>query len=249
MTRTLTGMTAVVTGAGSGIGRATAHALADRGAQVLAVGRTWEKLVGTARNRSSIVPLSADVTAKTAPTTIVDTALETFGGLDVLVHGAGSLRRTPLGTVSADDFDRFMAVNLRAPLLITQAAMAPLTRAGGTVVNVSASFGQRGWPELSLYGAAKAGLDFFTRTWAGELADRGIRVVSVAPGPVETPILENNALDDRAVTTIHRLHELLPLARVGSAEEIAWWIANFAEPLAAYTTGAILPVDGGYSAV
>ncbi|MEU3459145.1 SDR family oxidoreductase [Streptomyces sp. NPDC006733] len=242
-------MTAVVTGAGSGIGRATAHALADRGAQVLAVGRTWEKLVGTARNRSSIVPLSADVTAKTAPTTIVDTALETFGGLDVLVHGAGSLRRTPLGTVSADDFDRFMAVNLRAPLLITQAAMAPLTRAGGTVVNVSASFGQRGWPELSLYGAAKAGLDFFTRTWAGELADRGIRVVSVAPGPVETPILENNALDDRAVTTIHRLHELLPLARVGSAEEIAWWIANFAEPLAAYTTGAILPVDGGYSAV
>ncbi|MEV5200465.1 SDR family oxidoreductase [Streptomyces sp. NPDC053720] len=241
-------MTAVVTGAGSGIGRATAHAFADRGANVLAVGRTREKLVTTARDRSSIVPLSADVTGRASPTAIVEAALETFGGIDVLVHSAGSLRQTPLGTICADDFDRFMAVNLRAPLLLTQAAMAPLTRSRGTVVNVSASFGQRGWPGLSLYGAAKAGLDFLTRTWAGELADRGIRVVSVAPGPVETPILENNALDDRAVTTIHRLQELLPLARLGSAEEIAWWIANFAEPLAAYTTGAILPVDGGYGA-
>ncbi|MEV0787164.1 SDR family oxidoreductase [Streptomyces sp. NPDC050423] len=249
MTHTLTGMTAVVTGAGSGIGRATAHAFADRGANVLAVGRTREKLVATAGDRSSIVPLSADVTGRTSPTAIIEAALETFGGIDVLVHSAGSLRRTPLGTICADDFDRFMAVNLRAPLLLTQAAMAPLTRSRGTIVNVSASFGQRGWPGLSLYGAAKAGLDCFTRTWAGELADRGIRVVSVAPGPVETPILENNALDDRAVTTIHRLHELLPLARLGSAEEVAWWIVNFAEPLAAYTTGAILPVDGGYGAV
>ncbi|MFF3781927.1 SDR family NAD(P)-dependent oxidoreductase [Streptomyces sp. NPDC001933] len=242
-------MTAVVTGAGSGIGRATAHAFADRGANVLAVGRTREKLVATARDRSSIVPLSADVAGRASPTAIIEAALETFGGIDVLVHSAGSLRQTPLGTICADDFDRFMAVNLRAPLLLTQAAMAPLTRSRGTVVNVSASFGQRGWPGLSLYGAAKAGLDFLTRTWAGELADLGIRVVSVAPGPVETPILENNALDDRAVTTIHRLQELLPLARLGSAEEVAWWIANFAEPLAAYTTGAILPVDGGYGAV
>ncbi|MCQ4080489.1 SDR family oxidoreductase [Streptomyces sp. RB6PN25] len=249
MSLTLAGKTAVVTGAGSGIGRATAQAFADRGANVLAVGRCREKLSATAQGRPAIIPLAADVTDKASPDKVIDTALETFGGINALVHGAGMLRRTPLGTISADEFDRFMAVNLRAPLLLTQAALQPLARSGGTIINISASFGQRGWPELSLYGATKAGLDFFTRAWAGELADYGIRVVSVAPGPIETPILENNALDDYAVAAIHRLQELLPLSRVGTAEEVAWWIVNFAESFAAYTTGVVLPVDGGYSAV
>lgn len=249
MLPTLAGKTAVVTGAGSGIGRATARAFAERGANVLAVGRSWEKLLGTGQEWPSISPFRMDVTDKDAPDKVVDTALERFGRIDALVHSAGLLRRTPLGTISVDDFDRFMAVNLRAPLLLTQAALAALSVAGGTVVNISASFGQRGWPGLSLYGATKAGLDFFTRAWAGELADHGIRVVSVAPGPIETPILDNNAWTDHEVTEMHRLQELLPMARLGRPEEIAWWIVNFSEPLASYATGMILPVDGGYGAV
>lgn len=246
---TLRGKTAVITGAGSGIGRATAHAFADRGANVLAVGRSWEKLAATAEGRPSIRPLTADVTDRGSPAAVVDAAMEAFGGIDTLVHCAGVLCHSPLGTISADDFDRVMAVNLRAPLLLTQAALLPLALSGGIVINISASLGRRGWPELSLYGATKAGLDFFTRTWAGELADQGIRVVSVAPGPIETPILDGNGLDDDAVSAIHRAQELLPLARAGTAQEVAWWIANFAESLASYTTGVILPVDGGYGAV
>ncbi|RSS72256.1 SDR family NAD(P)-dependent oxidoreductase [Streptomyces sp. WAC06614] len=246
---TLTGKTAVVTGAGSGIGRATAHAFAARGANVLAVGRSGEKLAATAAGHPAIAPLATDLTDHGSPAAVVDAALESFGGIDTLVHCAGVLGRTPLGTVTAEDFDRFMAVNLRAPLLLTQAALLPLARAGGTVINISASLGRRGWPELSLYGATKAGLDFFTRAWAGELAGLGIRVVSVAPGPIETPILDNNGLDDHAVSAIHRLQELLPLSRAGTAQEVAWWVANFAESPASYTTGVILPVDGGYGAV
>ncbi|GGX26781.1 SDR family NAD(P)-dependent oxidoreductase [Streptomyces noursei] len=249
MPLTLSGKTAIVTGAGSGIGRATTLAFADRGANVLAVGRSPEKLAATAEGHPTIVPLAADVTDQASPAAVVEAALDAFGGINALVHGAGTLKHTPLGGISADDFDRCMAVNLRAPLLLTQAALPPLTRSGGTVINISASTGQRGWPGMSLYGASKAGLDFLTRTWAGELADRGIRVVSVAPGPIETPILDNNALDDHAVSAVHRLQELLPLSRLGSAQEVAWWIVNFAESLATYTTGVILPIDGGYGAV
>ncbi len=245
----MAGKTAVVTGAGSGIGRATAHAFACRGANVLAVGRSPEKLVATAHSCPAIVPMTVDVTDQGAPTAVVEAALGAFGSIDALVHSAGMLHRTPLGSISTSEFDRFMAVNLRAPLMLTQAALLPLAASDGAVINISASFGQRGWPELSLYGATKAGLDFFTRSWAGELADRGIRVVSVAPGPVETPILSNNELDDHAVAAIHRLQEQLPLARAGAAEEIAWWVANFVESLANYANGVILPVDGGYSAL
>lgn len=248
MESTLTGKTVVITGAGSGIGRATARVFADHGAHVLAVGRTSEKLEATAKGRPSITPLTVDITDTDAPQAIISRAAA-FGGIDVLVNSASVFRPTHLGMISPLEFDHFMAVNLRAPLLITQAALPLLERVDGTVVNISAAIGQRGWPGLSVYGATKAALDFFTRSWAGELAQRGIRVVSVAPGPVETPILENNALDHEAVMTIHQCQEQIPAGRLGTVEEIAWWILNFTDPLAGYATGAILPVDGGYTAV
>ncbi|MFI0820240.1 SDR family NAD(P)-dependent oxidoreductase [Streptomyces sp. NPDC021098] len=245
----MTGKTVVITGAGSGIGRATARVFADHGAHVLAVGRTSEKLKATAKGRSSIIPLTVDIADADAPQAIISRAVAAFDGIDALVNSASVFRPTRLGTITPSEFDHFMAVNLRAPLLITQAALPFLERAEGTVVNISAAIGQRGWPGLSVYGATKAALDFFTRSWAGELAERGIRVVSVAPGPVETPILENNALDHEAVMTIHQCQEQIPAGRLGTAEEIAWWILNFTDPLASYATGAILPVDGGYTAV
>jgi NAD(P)-dependent dehydrogenase (short-subunit alcohol dehydrogenase family) len=249
MESTLTGKTVVITGAGSGIGRATAHTFAARGANVLAVGRTPEKLAETAAGRPSIVPMTADITDQSAPQEIISQAVAAFGGIDALVNSASVFGPTRLAMITPGEFDHFIAVNLRAPLLITQAALPCLERSDGTVVNISAAIGQRGWPGLSVYGATKSGLDFFTRSWAGELAPRGIRVVSVAPGPIETPILENNELDDQAVMIVHQTQERIPLARLGMAREVAWWIANFTESLAGYTTGAILAVDGGYSAV
>ncbi|MEU6406943.1 SDR family oxidoreductase [Streptomyces sp. NPDC046985] len=243
-----TGKTVVITGAGSGIGRAAARTFADRGAKVLAVGRTADKLAETAGDRPSIIPMTVDITDPDAPQAVVSRAVTAFGGMDALVNCAGVFRPTPLGAVTTHDFDHLIAVNLRAPLMITQAALPLLERSAGTVVNISASIGQHGWPDLSVYGATKAGLDFFTRSWANDLALRGIRVVSVAPGPIETPILENNGLDWPTVMNVHQMHELVPLARCGTAQEVAWWIANFTESLAGYVTGTILAVDGGYSA-
>ncbi|MFF7650907.1 SDR family NAD(P)-dependent oxidoreductase [Streptomyces sp. NPDC007983] len=243
----MTGKTVVITGAGSGIGRATAHAFADHGANVLAVGRTLEKLQATAQGRPSITPARADISEPGAPQAIIEQAVAAFGGVDILVNSASVFRPTHLGMITPSEFDQFVAVNLRAPLLCTQAALPFLEHAEGTVVNISAAIGQHGCPGLSVYGATKAALDFFTRSWASELAGRCIRVVSVAPGPIETPILENNGLDDQAVMTIHQTQEEIPLGRLGTPEEIAWWIVNFTDPLAGYTTGAILAVDGGYT--
>ncbi|WP_026414491.1 SDR family NAD(P)-dependent oxidoreductase [Actinomadura oligospora] len=243
-----TNRTVVITGAGSGIGRATAHAFADRGANVVAVGRTLETLRETAAGRARIVPLVADIAAEGGPAAVVAGTMERFGRLDVLVNNAGIVRPSPLGQIEATEFDRFMAVNLRAPLLLTQAALPHLEASSGTVVNVSAAVGQRGWPYMSLYGSTKTGLDFLTRTWAVELAPRGIRVAAVAPGPVDTPILENNDFDPDSVAAMHKLREQLPLARAGTAEEIAFWIVTLADPLAAFTTGIVIPLDGGYSA-
>lgn len=249
MQSTLTGKTVVITGAGSGIGRATARAFADHGANVLAVGRTLEKLEDTAKGRPSITSMTADISELDAPQAIISEAVAAFGGIDILVNSASVFRPTHLGMITPSEFDHFVAVNLRAPLLITQAALPCLERAEGTVVNISAAIGQHGWPGLCVYGATKAALDFFTRSWASELARSCVRVVSVAPGPIETPILENNALDDQSVMTIHQTQEQIPMGRLGTAEEIAWWILNFTDPLASYATGAIFAVDGGYTVV
>lgn len=245
MESTLTGKTVVITGAGSGVGRATARAFADHGANVLAVGRTLEKLKATAKGRPSITPVTADISELDAPEAIISQAVAAFGGIDFLVNSASVFRPTPLGVITPSEFDHFIAVNLRAPLLITQAAPPFLEPAEGTVVNIA--IGQHGWPGLCVYGATKAALDFFTRSWASVLARSCVRVVSVAPGPIETPILENNTLDDQAVMTIHQTQEQIPMGRLGTAEEIAWWILNFTDPLASYATGAIFAVDGGYT--
>ncbi|MFD7734412.1 SDR family NAD(P)-dependent oxidoreductase [Kitasatospora phosalacinea] len=249
MENTLAGKTVVITGAGSGIGRAAAQGFARRGAEVLAVGRTVESLKETARSAPGISPLAYDVTAPDAPSAIVSVALEVFGRIDVLVNNAGIVRPSPLGGITADEFDRFMHVNLRAPLLLTQEALPHLEESSGTVINVTAAVGQRGWPWMSLYGSTKVGLDFLTRTWAGELASRGIRVAAVAPGPIDTPILENNGFDADSIAAMHALRDQLPLARAGTAEEVAWWIVNLAETQAGFVTGTVLPVDGGYGAV
>lgn len=243
-----TGKAVIVTGAGSGIGRETARAFAASGARVLAVGRTGGKLRETARGRSSILSMSVDITEEGAAEHIVATAADELGGVDVLINNASVLRPSKLGSITPQDFDRLMAVNVRSPLLLVQAALSLLEESQGTVVNISAAVGSRGWPGFSLYGSSKAALDFCTRTWGSELAARGIRVASVAPGPVETPILSNNGLTDTDVSEVHRLHDSLPMGRAASPEEITWWILNLAKSKAAYVTGAIFPVDGGYTA-
>jgi NAD(P)-dependent dehydrogenase (short-subunit alcohol dehydrogenase family) len=228
----------VVTGAGSGIGRATARAFAASGAQVVLVGRRLEPLVETGAGE----PLVASVTDADE---IVEFVRSRYGRLDVLVNNAGIVRGGPLGTITSADVSDLLATNLVAPLMLTQAAL-PLLPSGGVVVNVSTAIGQRGWPNNSVYPAAKAALESLTRSWAVELAPRGVRVVAVAPGGIATSIGTNQGWSAEQVAATREWQVAhTPLGRLGQPDEVAWAIVQLASPEAGFVTGAVLSVDGG----
>ncbi|MER5978488.1 SDR family oxidoreductase [Streptomyces sp. NPDC001857] len=235
-----------VTGAGTGIGRATTRAFAAEGAHVLAVGRRAEPLHETAAGHERITPLAADITAAGEPERIIHTARELHGRLDVLVNNAGVVRSGALGALTPETITPQITTNLIAPILLTQAALPLLETTGGVIVNVSTSVGQRAWPGSSLYAATKTALELLTRSWAVELAPRGIRVVAVAPGAIDTPIGEHQGLspERRAAVREWQLAHT-PLGRIGQPEEVAWAITQLASPAASFVTGVVLPVDGG----
>ncbi|WP_369201719.1 SDR family NAD(P)-dependent oxidoreductase [Streptomyces sp. PU-14G] len=249
------GRTVVVTGVGTGIGQSTARLFADEGADVLAVGRSGGTLKETADGRPGIRVLTADVASRSGPADIVRAALQGSrhgpdqgtGRIDVLVNNAGITRPAKLGAIDPGLAQDQIATNLLRPLFLAQAAVEHMPE-GGVVVNVTSNPPQRGWPGNSVYGATKVGLDFLTHTWARKLAPSGIRVVSVAPGPTRTPVLVHAGVAPQQIEAQRsRSAESIPLGRMGTPEEIAWWIVNAARPEASYLTGAVLRVDGGTS--
>lgn len=246
----MTDVGVIVTGGGSGLGRATARAYAAQGASVLIVGRTESALAETAKDYDSIRPLAADVTEPDVPQLIVDRALREFGRIDVLVNNAATLGYRMLAGIDRDYAAAVTGTNLLAPVFITRCALDALEASGGTVVNLSSagSLGLRSWPSNGLYGATKAGLDFLTRTWAVELAPRGIRVISIAPGVVDTRSGQRMGLSEQEYDGfLEQIASRTPAGRVGTPEEIAWWITQVTRPEAKFATGMVLAVDGALS--
>lgn len=158
----------------------------------------------------------------------------------------GIVRAGALGTLTLDTIEPQIATNLIAPVLLAQAALPGLQATGGVIVNVTTSVGQRAWAGNSVYAATKTALESLTRSWAVELASRGIRVVAVAPGAIDTPIGEHQGLAPERRAAVRKWQrEHTPLGRIGRPEEVAWAITQLAAPAASFVTGVVLAVDGG----
>jgi len=238
----------IVTGGGTGIGRAAALQFAEAGAQVLITGRREEPLAQTAGGHPNIVGLVADLSQPDDTQRMVEEALRRWSRVDVVVNNAAAMAQQALEEVQAKTVTRIFATNVLGPTMLVQAALPHLERSRGAIVNVSSTYGSKAAPQISHYAASKAALEQLTRCWALELAARGIRVNAVAPGPTETPALSNFGLSPGEIEEIKRREvQMIPMARRGNPEEVARWIVRLASPIEDWITGQVIAVDGGLS--
>lgn len=243
---------ALVTGATSGIGRATALRFAEAGAHLAVVGRDAEALAEVATEvaaccETEVLAIRADLTIEGDARRVIAETVERFAGLDTLVNAAGSLVGGSIETTPLDDWDRMMNVNLRAVFHLMQLAVPALSaRSGASIVNVSSVTGLRAFPNVLAYCVSKAGIDQLTRCAALELASRGIRVNAVNPGVVRTDLHRRSGMNESDYGAfLERSAQTHPLGRTGEAREVAELILYLASDRAAWITGATYSIDGG----
>jgi len=241
----LDGRVAIVTGGTRGIGAAIAGWLAERGASVMVSGRDVDRLQSALKSMEGlagrVAGLAADVAKREDVDRLVDAARQEFGRLDLVVNNAGIVRDTLLIRMKDDDWDQVMDVNLRGAFLMTRAAAKTMMRQrSGRIINVASTAGAMGNAGQVNYSAAKAGLIGLTKACARELAHWSILVNAVAPGLIDTDM--SAGIPDAARQA---LLAQIPLARIGTAREVAEVVGFLAGDGASYVTGQVFHVNGG----
>ncbi len=240
-----TDKTAIVTGAGSGIGKAIALELASRGCDVAVCGRRLEPLQATAAEITALgrraFAASADVSNGEAVTAFVADVQKAFGHIDILVNNAGLTRDNLLIRMSEEEWDAVLATNLKGAFLFSKAVARPMMKQrSGAIVNISSVVGLIGNPGQCNYAASKAGLIALTQSMAKELASRNIRVNAVAPGFIVSQMTDALPEDLKSAMLAQ-----IPAGRFGEVADIAKAVAFLAGPDASYITGQTLSVNGG----
>lgn len=244
----LQGKTVVVTGGGKGIGRGISMAMARCGAQVVVSGRDRAALDAVVDEMQALgvqaLAVAGDITRAQDRAQLIDATLQRFGAIDGWINNAGSAAPGdvgPLDTIDEDRWDRVVDLNLKAAFFAAQAAARAMTR-GGSIVNITSRSASYPNPGTGHYGAAKAALENLTRTMAAEWGHRGIRVNAVAPGVVMT---EELARTLNTEARIRRQVETVPLQRLGTPDDIGPLCAYLVSGASTWTSGALIPVNGG----
>ena len=252
MNHSFAGKVALVTGAGSGIGLATAKAFGEAGASVVLADRREDAVRAAAEGLSAsggkALAVRCDVTDDTQVASMIDRTVSAFGRLDAAFNNAGVMqRRVDTAEISGDEWDRVMAINLRGVWSCMKYELPQMLRnGGGAIVNCSSIGGVIGVPGLAAYHAAKHGVIGLTKTAALEYATRKIRINAVCPGTINTPMAESLTGGDPKLLAEFLKDE--PIGRIAEPEEVAAAVLWLCSPGASYVVGHALLVDGGYTA-
>jgi NAD(P)-dependent dehydrogenase (short-subunit alcohol dehydrogenase family) len=245
----LTGRVAIVTGGGTGIGKATALLLAQAGADLVIAARRKDRLDQAAAELSvktgqRCLAVAVDVRDPASAKTLIEAAVAEYGRVDILINNAGKGSHAPLRTMSAQTWDNDVSLNLNAAFYCSQAAYPHLKAHGnGAIVNISSLAGVNGTMGVGAYSAAKAGLQQFTRVAAAEFGPKGVRVNCVAPGMIATELAQKGWVKTGLDAT--GACQAFPLRRPGKPEEVAQAVVFLASDAASYITGETLTVGGG----
>ncbi len=247
----LAGMKSVVTGGASGIGAATARRFAAEGAQVCILDRDVATAQALAEELGSEhFALELDVRFEAAVEQAAADVYARWEAVDVLVNNAGSELNKTYNETTVEEWDKVLDTDLKGPWLLCKHFVPPMVERGsGSVINISSLNGLVGFPLSTAYGSAKGGLVVFTRDMAIELATTGVRINCVCPGVIETPMMERwtDLMPDKDEAKA-MLRGVMPIGRMGTAEEVAGAVLFFASPDSSLCQGAVLSVDGGFTA-
>jgi NAD(P)-dependent dehydrogenase (short-subunit alcohol dehydrogenase family) len=246
--------TCLVTGGGTGLGRAIAERFAEEGAQVAVIGRHPEPLAATVATIDAAggeaILVAGDISIPEEATGIVAKVAAQWGGIDVLVNNAGIMDRQTCTEASVEDWDRVMNVNLRAVFVLCKAVIPHMLEKGGAIVNIGSISAVRGQAAACSYSASKAGMINFARTVANDYGCFGIRANNILPGLVETELSRSRLKEGETWDEVmaENFIPLYPLGRVGQPIDVASAALFLASDEAAWITGVDLAVDGGYLA-